>query len=244
MNYECLDLVIPYIPNDEMLFVGLVSREWHTITKKYITNYIEDKSYDKSYYKVMDYYTNYYKCDDSDEEESQEKTFKYKTSYNKLVTSNMLLFGMNRMRINPENQIFKEQVVKVGDLEVIKYMITRSSKRSCNLISLYAARYGFLEIMKWLMTHEFNFEYNIFNEALLYGNIDNLKWLREQSYSYDKDTYMIAQDRNNITIINWLNEIGCDLEYYNKTCHELNVYSRNYNLLGIMTGMANMSYST
>jgi len=94
------------------------------------------------------------------------------------------------------------------------------------------------------MTHEFNFEYNIFNEALLYGNIDNLKWLREQSYSYDKDTYMIAQDRNNITIINWLNEIGCDLEYYNKTCHELNVYSRNYNLLGIMTGMANMSYST
>lgn len=258
MNYECLDLVIPYIPNDEMFFAGLVSREWHTITKKYIINNVGVKSDEK---------VGGVKSDVSDEkvggEKIVEKPFKYNTSYNKLVTSNMLLFGMNIMLINPEildfqeqvikvgdleviesmiTKLCKEQVTKVGDLEVINYIITQSCKESFHFLSLYAVRYGHLEIMKRLKTNMFHFESNIFNIALKYKNIDNMKWLHENKYSYDKDTFMIAQMINNFNITGWLNEIGCDLEYYNKNRNPLRAI--NHNFLRFMSGMGGISYST
>ena len=88
----------------------------------------------------------------------------------------------------------------------------------------------------------FHFESNIFNIALKYKNIDNMKWLHENKYSYDKDTFIIAQMINNFNITGWLNEIGCDLEYYNKNLTPLRAI--NHNFVRIMSGMGGISYST
>ena len=76
----------------------------------------------------------------------------------------------------------------------------------------YAAQFGDLDIMKWLLADGCKIGKS-FSSAAEFGNLDNMKWLLANGCKFDTDTFYNAVIFGNLDNMKWLLDNGCPIDY-------------------------------
>jgi ankyrin repeat protein len=73
----------------------------------------------------------------------------------------------------------------------------------------YAAQYGNLDVMKWLLKNKCPWDERAFCHAAFHGDIGNMKWMHQNGCPWDETTFTEAARNGNIDNMKWLVEKGC-----------------------------------
>ena len=136
----------------------------------------------------------------------------YKTPYKTLTSPTLLSYADQYLDL-AYNEKVKEVFIKVGDLESIKYLHTKTHLIHSRYFTC-AARHGTLNTMKWLLGYGCEFGHDTFTRAAIYGNLENMKWLHENGCPYGYNTFSMAAFNGNLENMKWLLEIGCKFSKY------------------------------
>ena len=74
-----------------------------------------------------------------------------------------------------------------------------------------AARYGYLEVLRWLRSRGFDWG-DVCEEAAKHRHLDVIKWARENGCPWSKQMYAYALIGGNQEVINWCEENGCSID--------------------------------
>jgi hypothetical protein len=110
----------------------------------------------------------------------------------------------------PLNTATFNEVAKWGDLELMKWL----RKKGCpwnTSVFVGAAIGGNLDAMKWLRKNGCPWNALTFEYACLNGSLDNIKWLHDNGCPWDKAAYIGATANycTARTVIQYLDENGC-----------------------------------
>jgi len=86
-------------------------------------------------------------------------------------------------------------------------------------------RYNYIQLMKYLHSHNFKLDVNTTNEAIKYGNIDCLKYLLEKDCIFDVSSSNIAIKNGQFECLKFLNQNGFKL-----SCSSVQYATENGNL--------------
>ncbi len=124
----------------------------------------------------------------------------------KFVIVNGFIFG--RLNGYPLNMQTSNCAAKYGHLNILKFLVTNE----CELgesVSLYAAKGGHIDILQWLV--EINYKMHSFTckYAVMGGSLSCLQWAIEHGCKFNvPEVYYTAAQYNEIHIIKWLRSNG------------------------------------
>jgi len=139
------------------------------------------------------------------------------------------------IRENISDQVDYTNVCRYGarHLNILKYLSECGEKIGddiCNYICETAARYGNLDLLKWIVDEK-KLVYNNMMETICYAAVEDdennkskkiLKWMKSKGYKFDKYVCKFAAFHSNTKILKWLKNNGCscsgkyhDSKYYN-----------------------------
>ena len=137
---------------------------------------------------------------------------KYKTPYNVLTTKNLLSYADKYLDL-AYNEKVKEVFIKVGDLESIKYLHTKTEITDSKYLH-YAIENGNLDTMKGLQAIGCVFGHDTFTTAAKNGNLDNMKWLHKNGCPFGYNTFSMTAENGNLENMKWLKSNGCKFSKY------------------------------
>lgn len=73
----------------------------------------------------------------------------------------------------------------------------------------YAAKKGYLEVLKWLHKNDYDFDKRTYWFAASKGQLEVVRWLRSIGCQWTKNTYLIAKQKQHLDVVQWLEENGC-----------------------------------
>ena len=148
------------------------------------------------------------------------------TPHSVLTTKSLLSYSSDILNLVYDRMV-KETIIKIGDLESIKYLHTKTDiifPKFCdpNYTFSAAARNGNLMAMKWLLENGCPFGNFTFCHAAENGNLENMKWLLENGCPFDKATFSDTAGNGNLVNMKWLLENGCPFYKYTFCAAALN----------------------
>ena len=73
-----------------------------------------------------------------------------------------------------------------------------------------AARYGHLELLKWLCGEgAFTMNKTVMASAAVSGNLQLVQWLRGEGCPWDQTTCWYAVEKGRVEVLRWARENGC-----------------------------------
>ena len=99
------------------------------------------------------------------------------TPYSVLTSKSLLCYSTDTLNPVYDRHV-KETIIKIGDLESIKYLHTKTNIIAPRYLYI-ASKNGDLNIMKWLHANGCPFGSRTFNWAARNGNLDNMRWLKD-----------------------------------------------------------------
>ena len=211
MDYQVLELIIPYLDKKESLFQALVCKEWLQMIKQesFATPYSVIRSpsllcYSNKFLNLV--------C--------TEKIKRNIIINGTLDTIKCLeLYHSKYLSCfqSLETKQFKEKYLNYatqsGNLETMKWLFKNGCHFTSNTFN-YAAENGNLESMKWLKDNGCEFTAFTFNSAVRNGSLENMKWLLENGCPFDCWTFNYAAENGNLENMKWLKSKGCGFGDY------------------------------
>lgn len=112
---------------------------------------------------------------------------------------------------NTSNVIDNEYIVI--SISLVEWRLQRLKYPSCSNIHLYAARHGYLEILKFLCPQYIPLTSCLYLEASKYNHLDIIKWLKENDCPYNNGASIIAAENGYLEILKYFyNNISRDRE--------------------------------
>ena len=103
-------------------------------------------------------------------------------------------------------------VILPGQVELVKWALAEGCPKAgkgCN-ISHAAAKYGHLELVRWLCGEGgFAMDEYVMEEAAYGGNLELVKWLRGEGCPWDWETCNWAVNKGHVEVLRWAREYGC-----------------------------------
>ena len=164
MNYQVLNLIQPYVSQNNLIFYALVCNDWHQVINK--------KDYKTPYHTLTSVALLSY---------SHEHL---KMVINETVKGIIIKLGSieSLTYLHTKTDLIKKRymdyaVVK-GSLATMKWLKANGCKFN-DLTFAIAATNGNLDTMKWLLENGCEFTDYTFSRATSNGNLENMKWLRD-----------------------------------------------------------------
>lgn len=99
---------------------------------------------------------------------------------------------------------------KNGHLEIVKLLFTISPHLCNEWTCSYAAMFGHIEILKWLINNGCPYDEFTYKYAAQFGYLEILKWIREKEQAvWNRSICWNALESKNIEILKWLKGNGC-----------------------------------
>lgn len=121
------------------------------------------------------------------------------------------LKGLHKNGHPCDGTAFKYAVVN-GHLDVLKILIDRkchiNKNYEWNMLSIYAAMFGHLHILKYLYEIGTRLNTQVFTAAVDYGDVDMLEWLHENNCTWDETIRMQAYIKNDNLVLQFLHDKG------------------------------------
>ena len=136
----------------------------------------------------------------------------YSTPYNVLTSPTLLSYADQYLNLVYDETV-KETIIKVGDLESIKYLHTKTDIINTRYLN-YATENGNLDTMKGLQAIGCEFRYDTFMYAAKHGNLDNMKWLLDKGAQFSFDTFACATSKGILDNMKWLLSKECQFDDY------------------------------
>ena len=138
---------------------------------------------------------------------------KYSTPYNVLTTKSLLSYADQYLNLVCGREKVKETIIKIGNLESIKYLHTKTHLIHSRYFTC-AARNGNLNTMKWILGSGCEFGHDTFTTAAKNGNLDNMKWLKKNGCPFGYNTFSMTAENGNLENMKWLQDNGCKFSKY------------------------------
>jgi hypothetical protein len=134
-----------------------------------------------------------------------------KVSLGRYADKALLTFANNQLLVG---QLFAAGfatlgAVIAGDLEKLQWLFLEKKATLCHESSMFAARYGHTNILKWLYEIKFPIHAASSREAALFGHLDVLQLLHANGHEWHADTCKAAVHSGRLTVLQWLYEHEC-----------------------------------
>jgi hypothetical protein len=102
------------------------------------------------------------------------------------------------------------EATKKGYLKLLEWMDNNKFSVIDSHIINTAARYGHIDILKYMIMDVFRDEFWVCSEAAAGGQLETLKWLRKSGFSWDKCTCLFAAANGHLNVLMYAIDNGCD----------------------------------
>ena len=114
----------------------------------------------------------------------------------------------------------RSDVVLPGSVALAKWALAEGCPRENGYgfsMAWYAARYGQVELVKWLCGEGgFAMDVRVMAWAAKGGNLELVQWLRAEGCRWDADTCHWAVDHGHEELLRWARENGCPWDAYTR----------------------------
>ena len=110
----------------------------------------------------------------------------------------------------------KSDVILPGSAALAKWALAEGCPRYHTMAKV-AARYGQLELVKWLCGEGgFAMDEGLITSAARGGNLEMIQWLRGEGCPWDFMTCYWAVDQGHVEVLRWARENGCPWNRYTR----------------------------